>query len=603
MDKIAVLDFGGQYAHLIANRVRRLNVYSEIFDCDIDAEKLRGYQGIILSGGPQSVYAENSPQCDIKLFDLGIPILGICYGHQIMNYKLGGEVSSGKVKEYGKAKLHILKKEGILAGLNNDETVWMSHGDEVSAVPEGTEIIGSTDTCKYAAVADFKKNFYGIQFHTEVTHTENGIKILDNFLKICKVKREWDLSLFIEQEIARIQEKVGDRKVFMLISGGVDSTVAYALIQKAIGADRLRGLFVNTGLIRMHEQEEVEKAYRDADIQNVKFYDASAEFLSALKGKYEPEEKRKIIGNTFIEIKKKVARDMNLNPAQWLLGQGTIYPDTIETGGTKHADKIKTHHNRVEQIEQLIREGKVIEPLMQLYKDEVREVGLKLGVPAEIVWRHPFPGPGLGVRILCSQGDDYPENNDKVETEINEFLRPYGMNGKILPIKSVGVQGDARTYRHPFIIELHKDSSHDWKTLGKIATDITNRFSAINRVLLMLAPQGIITMNAKSGYLNPDRVKLLQKVDYRVTEFIKYHKMYSEIWQFPTVLIPLSLNNQNGESIVLRPICSDEAMTASFYPMKWKWVNELTESIEAIEGVDGVFYDLTNKPPGTIEWE
>ncbi|MBU1446014.1 glutamine-hydrolyzing GMP synthase [Patescibacteria group bacterium] len=603
MDKIAVLDFGGQYAHLIANRIRRLNVYSEILDCDTSAENFADYKGIILSGGPQSVYAENSPQCDAKIFNLGIPVLGICYGHQIMNYKRGGEVSSGKIKEYGQAKLNILKKEGIFEGLNDEEIVWMSHGDEVASLPAGTEIIGSTDTCKYAAVADFEKKLYGIQFHTEVTHTKNGMKILDNFLNICAVKREWDLALFIEQEMENIKKKVGDKKVFMLISGGVDSTVAYALIQKAIGAEYTRGLFVNTGLIRMHEQEEVEKAYKDAGIQNVQFYDASAEFLSALKDKYEPEEKRKIIGNTFLEVKRKVANDLNLNPNEWLLGQGTIYPDTIETGGTKHADKIKTHHNRVEQIEQLIREGKVIEPLQQLYKDEVREVGSKLGVPAEIVWRHPFPGPGLGVRILCSKGDDYPENSATTEREINKYLEPYGMNGKILPIKSVGVQGDARTYRHPFVIELHKDSNHDWKTLGEIATGITNRFANINRVLLMLAPHGIVKMNAKPGYLTQDRVTLLQKVDYRVTEFIKYHKMYSEIWQFPTVLIPLSLNNRNGESIVLRPICSDEAMTASFYPMKWDWVNELTTSIEAIDGVDGVFYDLTNKPPGTIEWE
>jgi GMP synthase (glutamine-hydrolysing) len=605
MDTIAVLDFGGQYAHLITNRIRRLRVYSEILPCETSAETIRkkGYKGLILSGGPQSVHEENSPDCDAEIFNLGIPVLGICYGHHIMIHKQGGTVKSGEVKEYGMATLKIQKKEGVLKNLEDEETVWMSHGDEVTALPEGSEVIGVTDSCKFAAIANFAKNLYGVQFHPEVTHTEHGMKILENFIEICGAKQEWSLAHFVDQQIIAIREKVGDKRVFMMISGGVDSTVAYALIQKAIGPERVYGLFVDTGFVRMHEREEVEEAYKKGGIENVHFHYGADMFFDRLKGVYEPEKKRQIIGDTFIDVQRIAIRDLNMNPDEWLLGQGTIYPDTIETGGTKHADKIKTHHNRVEQIQKLIEEGKVIEPLTQLYKDEVREVGTQLDVPQEIVWRHPFPGPGLAVRCLCAEKDDYLENHEQIEQKINDFLSKFEVNGRILPVKSVGVQGDARTYRHPFLLQLHKGQTCDWGTLAQISTEITNRFGEINRVLLRLHPSGIVDMKVKPGYLTKERIKTLQKVDYRVTQFIKYHKMYGDIWQFPAVLLPLSLNDKDGECVVLRPICSQEAMTANVYEMQWKWVEELTDSFREMPEIDGVFYDLTNKPPGTIEWE
>lgn len=603
MDTIAVLDFGGQYAHLIANRIRRLNVYSEILPSNTPAYKLEGYKGIILSGGPQSVYDENAPDCDPAVFDLRIPALGICYGLQLMVHKRGGTVSKGKIKEYGRSVLKISKKEGVLKGLEDEEIVWMSHGDEVTSLPEGMEVVGSTDACTFAAIADLSKELYGVQFHPEVTHTPRGMRILENFIDICGARHEWDLSKFIDMETENIKKKVGDKKVFMLISGGVDSTVAYTLIQKAIGPEHTYGLFVDTGLIRMHEKEEVEEAYKKAIIENIHFYYAGDIFINRLRNVYNPEEKRQIIGDTFIDVQRKAIDDLKLNPDEWLLGQGTIYPDTIETGGTKHADKIKTHHNRVKQIQELIEQGKVIEPLTQLYKDEVRDVGSQLDIPSEIVWRHPFPGPGLGVRCLCAKDDDYPEEFEKLEGEINDFLQQYHVNGRILPVKSVGVQGDARTYKHPLLIQLPKGIPRKWAVLEKISTEITNRFTQINRVLLRLHPRGIVQMKVKPGYITKDRIELLQKADYRVNQFIKYHKIYRDIWQFPTVLVPLSLNNSNGECIVLRPIMSQEAMTASFYQMEWKWVDELTDGFREIPEIDGIFYDITNKPPGTIEWE
>jgi GMP synthase (glutamine-hydrolysing) len=603
MDKIAVLDYGGQYAHLIANRIRRLEVYSEILPGDVPAEKLEEYKGIILSGGPASVYDENVPQCDKNIFNLNKPVLAICYGMQLLVQNRGGEVSKSEIKEYGKTVLYIKKNEGIFKGLSEQEIVWMSHGDEISRIPESMQKTASTENCNFASVADFEKNFYGVQFHPEVTHTKNGLKILDNFVDICDAKRNWDLSRYIDEQMPDIKEKVGDKKVFMLISGGVDSTVAYTMIQRAVGEKHVHGLFIDTGFIRQYEREEVENAYKKANIKNVHFYYASDTFFRELKDVYDPEEKRKIIGKAFIDVQKKIAEDLNLNPDDWLLGQGTIYPDTIETGGTKHSDVIKTHHNRVEQIQKLIEQGKVLEPISDLYKDEVRKVGEELDVPPEIVWRHPFPGPGLAVRCLCAKENDYPEKHEELQRKINEYIKKYHVSGHILPIKSVGVQGDNRTYKHPFLIHIPKGIPRDWEVLDKISTDITNRFSEINRVLLRLHPRGIVKKNVKRGYLTPERIKLLQKIDYRVTQFIKYHRIYRDIWQFPTVLLPLSLNDDDGESIVLRPVNSEEAMTANFYKMKWEWVDELTDGLREIEGLDGIFYDITNKPPGTIEWE
>lgn len=603
MDKIAVLDYGGQYAHLIANRVRRLNVYSEILPGDTPAEKLEEYKGIILSGGPASVYDKNVPQCDGNLFNLKKPVLAICYGMQLLVKNRGGEISQSQIKEYGKTVLYINKFEGIFKGLEDTEVVWMSHGDEISKIPDGTEKIASTENCNFAAIADNENKLYGVQFHPEVTHTKNGMKILENFLDICEVEKNWNLTLFIEEQMDRIKQQVGENKVFMLISGGVDSTVAYGMIQRAVGEKHLYGLFVDTGFIRQYEREEVEKAYKKAGIENVHFYYASETFFNALKNVYNPEEKRKIIGKIFIDVQKKVSEDLKLNPEEWLLGQGTIYPDTIETGGSKYSDVIKTHHNRVEQIQRLIEQGKVIEPLTNLYKDEVREVGTQLGLPPEIVWRHPFPGPGLAVRCLCAKEDDYPENHEELQNKINQYIRKYHVSGHILPIKSVGVQGDNRTYKHPFLIHISKGIPRDWEVFDKISTDITNRFPEINRVLLRVHPRGIVKQKVKPGYLTPERIKLLQKIDYRVTQFIKYHKIYADIWQFPTVMLPLTLNDGGGECIVLRPINSQEAMTANFYRMKWDWVDELNEGLREIEGIDGIFYDITNKPPGTIEWE
>lgn len=600
MDKIAVLDFGGQYAHLIANRVRRLNVYSEILDAETPAAKLKEYKGIILSGGPQSVYDKGSLKCDPGILDLGVPLWGICYGHQLLAYIQGAEVKHApESKEYGLTQMSVKKKEGIFGGLDENETVWMSHGDTVTELPDGYEVIGSTKNGEWAALANFEKNFYGVQFHFEVTHTAHGMKMLENFLDICGVAREWKIEDFVAEKIEDIRKRVGDKKVFMLVSGGVDSTVAFVLLDKALGPDRVYGLFVDTGFLRLNEKEQVEKTLKEAGFENLHVVDASERYFKALEKIYDPEAKRKIIGDMFVKVQQDTVEGLNLNPDEWLLGQGTIYPDTIESGGTKHAAKIKTHHNRVEQIEKLIREGKVIEPLAQLYKDEVRKVGEMLDLPAEMVWRHPFPGPGLAVRCLCAREDIYPENYRRIENKIEEDLKKDGLEARILPIQSVGVQGDFRTYRNPLVII----GNAGYPKLNELSTHLVNQNEEVNRAIWLVEPNKIESLNVQHAYLTRERIALLQKADAVTNDFMARYNLSRAIWQFPTVLIPLSVNRESGESVVLRPVQSEEAMTANFYQMDLKILNELGAALMKIEGITAVFYDITNKPPGTIEWE
>jgi len=600
VDKIAVLDFGGQYAHLIANRIRRLGVYSEIFDGAVKAERLKDFKGLILSGGPASLTDQKSVRCDESIFKLGIPILGICYGHQLLGYHLGGKVQKGAVREYGPAKIKFSERKKFFEGIRSVEPVWMSHFDQVVKAPKGFKVVGKTSDCPIAAMANYQKNLYGIQFHPEVTHTPCGNTLLKNFVAITSAKKQWNIDRYIEDILKEIKTKAKNKKVFLMISGGVDSTVAFLLLAKALGQNNVYGLFVDTGFMRMNEGREVAAALKKVGVKNLHVYNASKEYFVALKGIYDPEQKRKIIGNLFLNIQEKVSNQLKLNPKDWLLGQGTIYPDTIETGGTKHADKIKTHHNQVDRIKEMDKQGKIIEPLKQLYKDEVRMVGKKLGLNDRMVWRHPFPGPALAVRMLCTKKSDLPENVREVEKDINAIIRNFRLKAKILPIKSVGVQGDERSYKHPAMIY---GKFPGWETLSLLSTRLINRFSEVNRVIYGLSPADFKSLNTQNLYLTKPRVLTIQKADKIVMDFISAKKIHRDIWQFPTVLIPLSVNGKKGESIVLRPVCSEEAMTANFYQMDPKKLKELTKKLSKIKGVSGVFYDITNKPPATIEWE
>lgn len=613
---IVVLDFGGQYAHLIANRIRRLNVWAEIRLPDTPVDELRHADGVILSGGPSSVYADDRPPFEPAILESGLPILGLCYGHQLLCHRLGGRVEPGERMEFGAASLSVSDATGVLAGLQPSERIWMSHRDVVHEIPAGFRILGSTSDCPIAAMGDDERKIYGLQFHPEVTHTESGMKILENFIELCGCARDWTMQNFIDQESARLVEQTQGRNVFLLVSGGVDSTVAFLLLNQALGEDRVLGLHIDNGFMRKGETALVMQLLNESGFTNLKVVDASAEFLQRVEGVAEPEEKRRHIGEEFLEVRDRELARLDLDPEQWLLGQGTLYTDTIESGGTAHAEVIKTHHNRVGVIEQLLAEGKVVEPLAQLYKDEVRVLGETLGVPHHLVWRHPFPGPGLAVRCLCADEATIQAASTNgsidaaLEATISNAIAGTNLTVDVLPLRSVGVQGDGRTYAHPALLTEAgmgafypgENGAASWDDLERVSTELTNSAAAVNRVLFQLGPAQRPEQRLSQGFCTRDRLDVLREADAIVMDALDRHDLMAQVTQMPTVLVPLS-SDGSSESVVLRPITTDDFMTARFDRLPTAFLQEVTEAILALDGIEAVFYDVTHKPPGTVEWE
>ncbi|MFC1769169.1 glutamine-hydrolyzing GMP synthase [Nanoarchaeota archaeon] len=495
---IVILNFGGQYCHLICRRVRDMGIHAEILPYYVSPKKIKdmGAQGIIFSGGPVSVYAKNAPICNKEILNLGIPILGICYGSQLIAYLSGAHVSQID-REYGKAILKRIKKGELLDGVIKKEVVWYSHGDSVSKLPEDFIITGSTAGCEVAVLENKVKRLYGVQFHPEVTHTPIGNLIFKNFIfKICKARKDWDVEHIDKRLIREIKEEVGDNAVLMGISGGVDSTIASILVHKAI-KDNLFCVFVDHGMIRDYDLTDVKKIYKSFGIKNFYIVDASRTFLKRLKGVVSPEKKRKIIGKSFIDVFERKAKQLeHLHPNIKYLGQGTIYPDRIESAQPSNvSSKIKSHHNVALPDKMKL---KVIEPLKEFYKDEVRKLGKTLGIDDEFLFRHPFPGPGLAVRILGDIRPDRIEMVRKADKIFSEELKKAKLYRKIwqafpalIPVKTVGVMGDSRTYE--YIITLRAVTSIDAMTadwaripddvLEKVSNRIINEIKGVNRVL------------------------------------------------------------------------------------------------------------------------
>ena len=595
---IVVLDFGGQYAHLIANRIRRLRVHAEIRSPETAVADLQDADGLILSGGPASVYDPQAPAYNPEILAMGKPMLGLCYGHQLLCHRLGGQVERGTTHEFGAAYLQVHKAEGVLGGLDARERVWMSHRDHVAALPPGFAVLGATEDCPVAAMGDPERKIYGLQFHPEVTHTVRGMDILDNFAALCGAERSWTMERYTEQTIERIQQQAKGRNVFLFVSGGVDSSVAFLLLNRALGAERVLGLHIDNGFMREGETALVERLMKGAGLHNLEVVDASTEFLAATEGIADPEEKRLRIGEEFIRVRDRALAALALDPDEWLLGQGTLYTDTIESGGTENAAVIKTHHNRVGVIDQLLAEGKVVEPLDQLYKDEARTLGETLGLPHHLVWRHPFPGPGLAVRVLCSEGPSAENLAFETVAEAQKVASTFGLALDVLPLRSVGVQGDSRTYAHPAVVS----GQSEWKTLEVLSTELTNNFPSINRVIYLLGPTPRPQQSLKAGYLTRDRLDLLRRADTISMEALERHGLMEEVTQMPTVLLPLSSDGVQ-ESVVLRPIATSDFMTARFCPLPQAFLDDVRERLLALAGIEAVFYDITHKPPGTVEWE
>jgi len=498
---IVILDFGSQYTQVIARRVRECRVYSEILPFRTKASVLRAARprGIILSGGPASVYAKGAPKVDRAIYELGIPILGICYGMQRISLDLGGKVERSERREYGAGRLKVDRRSDLFHGLTAELDVWNSHGDKVTKMPKGFRALGTTENSPHAVIGDTSREIYGLQFHPEVAHTPRGKEILENFVhRICGCTSQWTMGSFIEQICAQIRVQVGQGQVILGLSGGVDSSVAAALIHKAIG-DQLTCIFVDNGLLRSRETAAVEKLFSGSFRIRMKTVDAAKQFLTKLKGVTDPERKRKIIGNEFIKVFEAAARDLKkTSPGHYrFLAQGTLYPDVIESVSISGnpAALIKSHHNVGGLPERM--KFELVEPLRQLFKDEVREVGTELGLPKEVVQRQPFPGPGLAVRILGDITEEKLRMVREADAIVIEEMKASGWYYKVwqsfavlLPVQSVGVMGDERTYEKTIalrIVESRDGMTADWvrvpyDILAKISTRIINEVSGVNRV-------------------------------------------------------------------------------------------------------------------------
>ncbi len=512
-------------------------------------------------------------------------MLGICYGQQLIAHLLGGDVRPGDKGEFGLALLDLADGDSeLLRGVTDHQQVWMSHRDKVAAPPPGFRIIATTSTCDTGAIEDTARKLYAVQFHPEVVHTTEGMKILGNFLfDICQCAKDWNAGQRISLIEDLIRERAGDRNVFFFVSGGVDSTVAFMLCLDALGSERVRGVYVDTGLMRDGETQFVRETF--AGFGLIRIENCEEEFLTALEGVREPELKRHIIGEQFVKVQERIIEQVGLLSGRWILGQGTIYPDTIESGGTAKAATIKTHHNRVPGIQKLIDSGHIVEPLADFYKDEVRTIGRELGLAPALLDRHPFPGPGLAIRCLCAEAD-------QPVTRIPD--------GYLVPVRSVGVQGDSRSYAPVLAIDAFPSEA---SRLQDEATELVNRSLGVNRVIARVASrEPLERQHVFPTTLTHGRLELLREADAIVREMSHESGFDKDVWQFPVILIPVGVG-ESRDSIVLRPIQSVDGMTADSVTMPDDLLHAMAARLMAIPEIAAVYYDLTHKPPGTIEWE
>jgi GMP synthase (glutamine-hydrolysing) len=611
---IAVLDAGGQYCHLLARRVREVGVQSHVLPIDTSADQLAGIGGIIISGGPRSVTEAGSPRVHQSILSMGVPILGICYGHQLLAASMpGGVVKPSYSREYGLAKLKFTRLKSsptrpssptvtsspaseLFEGVPDNSQVWVSHGDSVEKLPDCFEVLGATDDCAVAAMVHPSKNIYGVQFHPEVTHSEFGQRILENFIRrVCRSDSSWRPSSAetIDAIKADIRTNVGPaKKVLFFVSGGVDSSVAYKLCADALGEDRVHGVYVDTGFMRKNESADVMSAYEKAGFRNVRLRDASAEFLGAVGRETNPEIKRQRIGVAFLAVENDVLT--HLPAGEWLLGQGTIYPDTIESGGTRESALIKTHHNRVPELLRRIEAGEIVEPLVQFYKDEVREIGRALGLPERLIEKQPFPGPGLAVRFLCTDEHATWSENAK----LSDVAARFKLQARVLPVLGVGVQGDERTYAHTALLT----GEYNELAVAELAPAITNSLRDVNRVAFWAGAKGSIEEFAvEPTTTTREGLDVLREADARVHDILAEYDTQKRIWQCPVVMLPLK--RQGESTIAIRPVESHDGMTAQYARLPWDVIQRIATAVLAVPGVAALLYDVTNKPPATIEWE
>ena len=622
--KIIVLDFGSQYAHLIAKRFRMLGYYSEIALPSADLKTFENCKGIVFSGGPSSVYEEKVPEFNSEILSLDIPILGLCYGHYIIQLGYNGKVCKAQVGEFGFANLSLNPevKCPLFNGIEGEQQVWMSHQDGVFELGQGFETVGSTKDCPFAATQNLAKKRFSLQFHCEVKDTPCGNKIFENFAEFCGMEKNWDQDTVLQIILENIKKDADSRNVLLFLSGGVDSTITFALLNKALGQDRVLGLHIDNGFMRKNESAKVAEAYHKFGFNNFIVEDASASFLNAIAGLTDPQKKRMAVGENFITVRNEVVARQHLDENNWLLAQGTLYPDIIESGGTKNSNTIKTHHNRVAGIQELIAKGLIIEPIRELYKDEVRAIGKKLGLSDELVMRHPFPGPGLSINVLCNDGKSWSQKDEDellaAKKELNDIKIDMfcqnctaNLQRDVLPVRSVGVQGDFRTYRFPALLTFADEGNgfyHFPKKREKLeacSSTITNSAKYINRTCIKLYQKPELKdeeLKLQEGYCEKRRLDQLREVDNIVLTELHKSGWYNKIFQHLTIDLPYASCPENA-SFVLRPVISEDVMTARFAMLPEDLLGNIVKQIAALPFVDALYFDATNKPPATFGWE
>lgn len=623
-EKIVVLDFGSQYAHLIAKRFRMLGYYSEIALPSADVSTFENVKGIVFSGGPSSVYDEKVPEFNSKILDLEIPILGLCYGHYIVQQGYNGKIGKAAVGEFGFSTLELNDKVKcpLFEGIEKIQQVWMSHQDGVFELGDGFETVGSTKDCKYAATQNLEKKRFSLQFHCEVKDTPCGNQIFENFAKYCEMSQNWDQDTVLQIILEQIKTQAEGKNVLLFLSGGVDSTITFALLNKALGQDRVLGLHIDNGFMRKNESKNVDIAYRKFGFENFIVEDASESFLKAIAGLSDPQKKRMAVGENFITVRNEVVAKQHLDEDKWLLAQGTLYPDIIESGGTKNSHTIKTHHNRVQGIQDLIARGLIIEPIRDLYKDEVRAIGKKLGLDDELVMRHPFPGPGLSINVLCNDGKSWTSKDDEElaaakkeleEIKLDMFCAHCTQNLKrtVLPVRSVGVQGDFRTYRFPALLTFKDEGNGFYHFPGKrekieeCSSTITNAAKFLNRTCIKLYQKPSVKdedLKLQEGFCDKRRLDQLREVDNIVLTELHKSGWYNKIFQHLTIDLPYA-SAEDKATFVLRPVISEDVMTARFAMLPEEILYTIVHKIAELDFVDALYFDATNKPPATFGWE
>ncbi|TKJ17221.1 GMP synthase (glutamine-hydrolyzing) [Candidatus Woesearchaeota archaeon B3_Woes] len=615
-DEILVLDFGGQYTQLIAKSVRKSHVFSEIlpFDTNLDDIVTRSPKGIILSGGPESVYEENAPLVDPNLFNLGIPVLGICYGMQLTNHLLeGGTLYGDSVdKEYGETDVSLDSNHPLFSNLDSKIRGWMSHGDSVDLenLAEGFRQIAMT-TYHVAGIANDEKRIYGVQFHPEVTHTEKGLQIISNFVhNICGCSSEWTMENYIEQSKEYIRETVGNNDVLCFVSGGVDSTYVASLLAQTDIPGKKYFVYIDA-LMRKGESEEVIKALTQAGVENLIVKYAEDRFIDAVKGMSDPEDKRKAIGNLFGTLMQEVCEEQGIDSKKTFLAQGTLYTDLIESGKGvgKKAANIKSHHNvGCKFIEDLREEGRIVEPNRLIFKDEIREAARAIGLPLNISERQPYPGPGLGIRIVDSLPNwvnkEFYRTNDRVKEIASEF----GLEGYVLPVKTVGVQGDNRTYTYLALLR----GGRYWNKIREAAQRIPKEIHKINRIVYDIGNDQIDQKyldNFIQTQVTRETIDQLKEIDYVGREVIYSHGFTPNIAQTIFVLSGADVYDTNKRMAVLRAVTTDDFMTVSPVSpidperMSWECLDEIGHKLKQDYNVGAFVIDVTDKPPATTCWE